>query len=175
MLSVVTLPVNSALSRTELGPPVFDSVKRVEVHDGLKEGEVAHMAQANVTIVFHNDWFLHCFQTPSAPLLQVRFSVQGSDAGDGVYSADVEQIIDRISGTEWYISIEWLDESSDPPVWRSEPILATSTLTLAQGLVTSLVSTRSQTSIQLTSLEPAFQPRTNPYTFTIAPENVLQS
>jgi hypothetical protein len=80
---------------------------------------------------FFGDWSVEVLTKDAA--FDERFIIGGSDSSDGVYPGIPGTVLERVTGTEWRLTMEWNNNRGSG--WQPSDIQRTATFTIQEGLV----------------------------------------
>jgi hypothetical protein len=84
---------------------------------------------------FYGDWLVRCIEKDSD--FEQRFKISGSDSSDSTYNGTPGTQIDRVSGQQWSIEMEWNDNAGSG--WQPSDIgRSAASYTVQEGLVITL-------------------------------------
>ncbi len=85
---------------------------------------------------FSGEWVLECFTNLHLAHIPYRFTIQGSQASDGVYPLEISTPPLTVAGPRWSVAFEWFDPRDGRQSWFPGALRRTgASFTVADSLV----------------------------------------
>ena len=133
--------------------------------------------------IFYGEWYIEVSQKNAS--YNQRFRIIGSDSNDGIYQGIPGLILNRVTGKEWKLVLEWNDGNNSD--WHPSGMQKTATYTINDGLVKTLGADDNfewnrdfdfdDLVITCRSLDPSLNPMypsRNPFDFTFPQEYLTE-